>query len=210
MKIDRSYKPWLLTPGEDSRPVLECALVERIDESHGALVVADGFTMGVFDVLLEPDEKVGLVKASYLKYARSVPTREAKSFTYSLFITDDWVVMPDGSRHPQRQDMSYPEWRRIMPALDAIKDAEPRTKIGLTPFLLDRIVKAMGLQTTVQMRFTGKAGVFIVTADGHPRSPEEWSKIEPPFALLMPAHAADDPKAVKASKNGHDKEKVHA
>lgn len=217
MRINRNYKPWLLVPDDDNRPVLECALVERLDETRGRLIVANGFALGVFDVELDPDEPVGLVKASYLKYARSVdrsqPDRRGrvrKKFTYSIEISDEWVHMPDGSKHPQRQDMTYPSYTRIMPSLEAIRNTDLKMKIGLTPGLLDKIVRAMDWRSIVSLRFVGKAGPYIVTSGGGSLTAAQWAEPELPFALLMPAHVKDDPMPAVEAKNGHEREVVHA
>ncbi|MDA8189591.1 MAG: hypothetical protein M0T85_15740 [Dehalococcoidales bacterium] len=182
MKINRNYKPWLMVPSDDSRPVLEHALVERTGETSGVLVVTDGFVMGVFDVELEPGETVGLVKAKYLKYARSTIARKRSEFTYEVKIDDGWVVMPDGSRHPQIQRLSYPAWRRIVPPLKGIAKAKPRVTIAIAPGLLHKTFQAMDFQATVRIRFTGgNGGVFFITSNAFCESAEEWASVQPPF-----------------------------
>ena len=86
MKIEREYKIWEATCKDDpSRPVLQNVLIERVDETHGLAIAADGVLMAVVPCELDPDDVVGLVPGHVLKDAS---TKAVRTFGMQVFMRE--------------------------------------------------------------------------------------------------------------------------
>lgn len=195
MELKASYKPWLLCGSEnDGRPTLAHALVERLTETRGRIIAADGFMMGVFPVELDPGEPEGLVKASLLYYAsrferyRSAGGRDVPDHVYGMQLEDGWVEMPDGSRHPrQLEDVpAYPSRQAILQGVQPSDNALGR--IALDPVFLRRAQRALGYSAVVILDFTAPRLPIVVRPGnmGLTNWDSPWDDPSEPFALLMP------------------------
>lgn len=197
MQIKASYKPWLLCRSEsESHPSLGHALVERIDDTHGRLIAADGYVMGVFPVTLEPSEPVGLVKSSLLLYAsRFVGYRDGVDHGYyRLALEDGWVEMSDGSRHPRQHKNAgaYPDLKAALTSADPFAGA--LGKIAIDPMKLRVIQRALGNEWVTILEFTGyrKPIAVRLAAWQFANWESEWDDPASAFALLMPCAPRED------------------
>ncbi len=197
MRISAEYKPWLLTPTDSSRPVLEHVLIERTGETEGRLVAADGFSMGIFPVQLDPEDEPGLLSARVLRYASQfteIPNQSERPpgalYCYSIELDADWAYAADGSRHRRNTapaDSKYPIWREIIDK--QLTMVAPPTSFFINPQLLRWACAAIGASNMAHLLpiAAGSHPVVVV-----PYGPSvglrdwNWEQARFAFALVMP------------------------
>jgi polyhydroxyalkanoate synthesis regulator protein/polyhydroxyalkanoate synthesis regulator phasin len=196
VKIDRKYKIWEATCRDDpSRPVLQHVLIERVDETHGLAIAADGFIMAVVPVELYPDDVVGLVPGHVLKDAS---TKAVRTLGMQVIMREHEFeyVTRDGNIKVPRQDVGeFPNYKMIIP------DRPTQLRKTLCAFSLDldnfaRACKAIGCDAKeAPHHFTapgGRSSAFLLEttySDGKPQAP---------YAVIMPRHIKNMPPEIDA------------
>jgi hypothetical protein len=167
MRLEKKYKlekviGSFFDPERDSVHVTS-ALLER-DEKHpgrGFLVATNGASMVRVPVLLDDGDVPGLVPRRALEHARSLAKGKEPII---LECGEQDVRTRDGARFARGDARDFPEWRRVIPALDqdearrreealawALSEYTARNpesrfvlRLGINPTLLARLAEAAG------------------------------------------------------------------
>lgn len=125
MEIDGDYRIWEATPQrDDTRPVLNHVLIERVDDALGTCglaIAADGYMLACIPVRLAPEDVPGLVHAEAFVQARKAT---GKGLPLVMALGVDTVQFPSG-----RGMVSYPRFSVMRSETQDVPGQEPRTRV---------------------------------------------------------------------------------
>lgn len=202
MFIDRNYRPWLACATDDTRPALSHVLIERLSDveeqtwgCNGVAVGANGYILVAVPVELEPDEGTCLLHrrfwSSLLRSCLVIKGRRYRGERAHIALgkaEDPFAHNVDGwaARKSNPADMSFPNWRGIVPAIPESPCQLPW--LGVNPEYLAVVQRAIGAEHGAVLHFGERSSSPIMVNCLGIQSPREVRK--PPFGIVMPMHLA--------------------
>jgi hypothetical protein len=186
MHFDPSYRIDLIAE-DTSRAVLQHVLITTWHDEPVA-VAADGYTMAVVPVELDPSDVRGLLHVSVLSRAfelAGIGQDDSLSYPSEVRIRLGHMraQLSDGSIMPRIMGTAvtqFPDWQKVIPQSIAAPDLEP--VFGIQPALLAKTADALG-HRMVGIHRANSTQIVIA-----PNSVGSLDLLVPPFAVMMLAH----------------------
>jgi len=188
--LDKSYELWKAVYKDDHNGTLQHVSVERLDETSGLAIAADGWMLAVVPVELDEDDVPGLVHWTILAGARKHQGAAGKRDPWLVLMLDDSTVSyPDGARMPRTPCVrEFPNWRGILEQVSTGEALALQSALGLNPALLAALGCALGLpEGPLLLAPSTPSGPILVETE----RADDNGNPTPPYGLLMPMVARE-------------------